>query len=321
MIRIRKLEEKDIPFMIEWMQDEELTKNLQADFKKIANYKSQLEFINNSISDSSKNFAIVDDNDEYQGSISLKNIDVEKSEAEFAICIRKCAQGKHISFEATNEILMYAFQELGLNRVYLYVSSSNERANGFYNKFGFTFEKTDKQLLEIKGKKHDINWYYIEKKGFITLHRSREELMQNVKRITFQEITDNRGELVAIEHPKQLEFPLNRVYYMYNVGEGIVRGKHSHRDLEQILIAVSGEVTIITRTPFGEQKYILNKPNEGLYIGNMIWREMEHFSKDAVLMVLASKKYDPDDYIRSYDEYLTKANEYFDVKKLDRRKD
>ena len=51
MIRIRKLEEKDIPFMIEWMQDEELTKNLQADFKKIANYKSQLEFINNSISD------------------------------------------------------------------------------------------------------------------------------------------------------------------------------------------------------------------------------------------------------------------------------
>ena len=102
MIRIRKLEEKDIPFMIEWMQDEELTKNLQADFKKIANYKSQLEFINNSISDSSKNFAIVDDNDEYQGSISLKNIDVDIPLGTFTCITGVSGSGKS---SLVNEIL------------------------------------------------------------------------------------------------------------------------------------------------------------------------------------------------------------------------
>lgn len=127
--------------------------------------------------------------------------------------------------------------------------------------------------------------------------------MENVKTVEYKIITDNRGDLIPIEYPKQLEFPLKRIYYMFNVGEGIVRGNHSHQDLEQILIAVSGSVKVRTKTPFEEEVHELNNPAQGLYIGPMIWREMYDFSKDAVLLVLASKEYDEDDYIRDYDEY------------------
>lgn len=315
MIKIRQLKEKDIPFMIEWMKDDELTKYLQNNFSKYANEESQLNFIKNSISDVSKNFAIVDDNDEYLGSISLKNIDYSKMEAEYAICIRKCAQGKNIAFNATNEILMYAFQELGLERVYLYVSTENKRANGFYNKFGFSFDEVKKHSLEIKGEMKDINWYSINRAGFFSLFKSREEDMTNVKRVNMNIISDNRGNLIALENPKQLEFPLERVYYMWGVGENVERGKHAHYDLEQLLIATSGSVTILTKTPYEEKEYILNQPNEGLYIGDMVWREMYHFSKDACLLVLASHKYNGDDYIRNYDEYETEAKKYFLTRK------
>lgn len=131
--------------------------------------------------------------------------------------------------------------------------------------------------------------------------------MENVKRVNYNVITDNRGDLIAIEYPTQIDFPIKRVYYIYNVGEGIRRGNHSHTDLEQILIAVSGTVKVLVKTPFEEEVYDLTSPDEGLYIGNMIWREMFDFSEDAVLLVLASKEYNEEDYIRNYEEYEAKA--------------
>lgn len=312
MIRIRKLEKKDIPFMIEWMSDKELTKYLQNDFEKYANYECQEKFIESSFDNTNKNFAIVNENDEYLGSISLKNIDLKKEEAEYAICLRKDLIGKDISKYATNQILNYAFSVLGLQKVYLYVPTENIRANKFYGKYGFHFDECKPQSLEIKGKLNDINWYSITKDGFYSLFQSKESEMTNVRKVTYPEITDHRGELVALEHPRQLEFPLNRVYYIYNVGDGVIRGRHSHYDLEQILIAVSGVVTVMTKTPYEEREYILNKPNVGLYVGNMVWREMYNFSDDAVLLVLASKKYDENDYIRDYKSYLEEAKEYFE---------
>lgn len=313
MISIRKLEEKDIPYIIEWMNNENLTKYLKTNFKDIANEKSQLEFIKNSYDNKNKNFAIIDDNDDqYLGSVSLKNIDYNKREAEYAICIREIAQGKNVASAATNRILMFAFSELNLERVYLYVQSENMRANSFYNKYGFNFDRRINNSMEFSGVMKDINWYSITRDGFFSMFKNREVDMTNVKRRHFNVISDNRGDLIALEeNPRQLEFPLNRVYYIYNVDEGIIRGKHSHYDLEQMLICVSGSVTVVTKTPFEQSEYILNNPNEGLYIGPMIWREMIHFSKDAVLLVLASNQYDADDYIRDYDLYEKEARKYF----------
>ena len=91
---------------------------------------------------------------------------------------------------------------------------------------------------------------------------------------------------------------------MYDTGEGIVRGQHAHKSLQQILICIHGSVDI-TLDNGKEKKVIpLDKPYEGLYVSNAMWREMSNFSKDAVLLVLASELYDESDYIRNYDEFL-----------------
>lgn len=312
MIKLRDLEEKDIPFMIEWMQDEDLTKDLHKNFAELAKEEIQRAFIANSMTPNNKTFAIADpETDEYLGSISLKNIDYNTKEAEYDICLRRKVLGTGIAKEATNQILMYAFQTLGLENVRLYALSKNVRANKFYNKLGFNYDNSIKNGLNVKGEGKSVNYYSINKTGFSSLYKSREEQMTNVHRVNFQEITDNRGKLIAIENPKQLECPLNRIYYIYDVKDKVVRGKHAHEDLEQVLICVKGGVTITTKTPYEEKDYILDKPYEGLYIGNMIWREMKYFSNDAVLLVLASKKYNPDDYIRNYEDYEEKAIEYF----------
>ena len=91
---------------------------------------------------------------------------------------------------------------------------------------------------------------------------------------------------------------------MYDTGEGVSRGHHAHKSLEQILICIHGSCKILLDN--GEEKKIvsLEKPYEGLYIKNNIWREMYDFSPDAVLMVLASDYYKEEDYIRNYEEFL-----------------
>ena len=131
--------------------------------------------------------------------------------------------------------------------------------------------------------------------------------MQIVKYV-FQQHGDERGQLVALEEHKDIPFEIKRVYYMYDTGEGVSRGHHAHKSLEQILICIHGSCKILLDN--GEEKKIvsLEKPYEGLYIKNNIWREMYDFSPDAVLMVLASDYYKEEDYIRNYEEFL-KSNE------------
>lgn len=125
-----------------------------------------------------------------------------------------------------------------------------------------------------------------------------------IKKYIFQRHGDDRGQLVAIEEYKDIPFRVKRVYYMYDTGEGVTRGFHAHKSLQQILICIHGSCKI--RLDDGKEKKVipLDKPYEGLYISNAIWREMFDFSPDAVLMVLASELYDEVDYIRNYDEFL-----------------
>lgn len=135
--------------------------------------------------------------------------------------------------------------------------------------------------------------------------------MKNCKIVNFNEITDHRGKMIPIEYPKQLEFPLKRIYYIFDVKDGVRRGYHSHNDLEQILIAVHGKVKVLIKTPYEEEIVELDSPNKGLYIGPMIWREMFDFENETVLVVLASHEYDENDYIRDWNDYLEKAKKYF----------
>lgn len=126
--------------------------------------------------------------------------------------------------------------------------------------------------------------------------------MQVVKYM-FQPHGDERGQLIALEEHKDIPFSIKRVYYMYDTGKGVRRGYHAHKSLEQILVCIHGSCKVLLDN--GEEKKIvlLEKPYEGLYIANTMWREMYDFSADAVLLVLASDFYKEEDYIRDYDEF------------------
>lgn len=132
--------------------------------------------------------------------------------------------------------------------------------------------------------------------------------MQVVKYM-FQPHGDKRGQLVALEEFKDIPFEIKRVYFMYDTAEGVRRGFHAHKSLEQILICIHGSCKILLDNG-QEQKIVpLEKPYEGLYVSNNMWREMYDFSEDAVLLVLASQLYDESDYIRNYDDFLKFINE------------
>ena len=125
----------------------------------------------------------------------------------------------------------------------------------------------------------------------------------DIKTYTFEPHGDDRGQLVSLEEMKNIPFDIKRVYYMYDTGEGVVRGHHAHKSLEQILICVHGSCKIHLDNGTETAEVTLDKPNLGLYIANNMWREMYDFTPDAVLMVLASELYDESDYIRDYDEF------------------
>ena len=127
--------------------------------------------------------------------------------------------------------------------------------------------------------------------------------MQTIK-YTFQPHGDDRGQLVSLEEYNDIPFRIKRVYYMYNTVEGVVRGKHAHKKLEQILVCISGSCKIKLDNGKETKVVVLEKPYEGLYVSNDMWREMYDFSQDAVLVVFASELYDENDYIRDYEEFL-----------------
>ena len=115
---------------------------------------------------------------------------------------------------------------------------------------------------------------------------------------------DERGQLIAIEEGKDLPFDVKRVYYIYDTLPGVRRGFHAHRNLEQILVCVSGSCKIHLDDGTETAEVVLDNPNKGLYISNDMWREMYDFTPDAVLLVLASEHYDEADYIRDYDTFI-----------------
>ncbi|MBQ8160070.1 MAG: WxcM-like domain-containing protein [Clostridia bacterium] len=125
-----------------------------------------------------------------------------------------------------------------------------------------------------------------------------------ITKYTFPIHGDDRGQLVAIEELRDIPFSIRRVYYMYSTVQGVTRGYHAHKSLEQILICVHGSCKIRLDDGMEKEEVLLDKPYEGLYVSNVVWREMFDFSPDAVLMVLASELYDEADYIRNYDQFL-----------------
>lgn len=117
-------------------------------------------------------------------------------------------------------------------------------------------------------------------------------------------ISDPRGDLTFMEGNNHIPFDIKRVYYLYNVPVDSERGGHAHRELEQVVFALSGSFRMRVDDGRNKADIWLNNPRKGLYLRNMIWREIDTFSQGAVCMVLASHPYDEADYYREYEEFI-----------------
>lgn len=124
------------------------------------------------------------------------------------------------------------------------------------------------------------------------------------KLIHFNKIEDPRGSLTPIEGNKDVPFAIKRAYYLYDVPSGATRAGHAHKALEQIILSISGSFDVLVKDGQSSQRYHLNRPNIGLYLPNMVWREVDNFSAGSVCFVLASQHYDESDYYRDYESYL-----------------
>ncbi|MBB1303738.1 WxcM-like domain-containing protein [Pseudoalteromonas sp. SR44-8] len=132
--------------------------------------------------------------------------------------------------------------------------------------------------------------------------------MSLIKLLNFQNLGDERGDLISLEQQKNIPFDVKRVYYLFNTGASVARGFHAHINLEQVAICVKGSCRFILDNGEYRESVILNSPDLGLYIGNHQWREMHDFSSDCVLLILASEYYCESDYIRNYQEFIALVN-------------
>ena len=124
------------------------------------------------------------------------------------------------------------------------------------------------------------------------------------KIITLPKISDPRGNLTFIEGHNHIPFDIKRVYYLYDVPGGAERGGHAHKDLYQLIIAMSGSFDVVLNDGFNTKRVHLSRSYNGLYVCPMIWRELDNFSSGSVCMVLASNTYDELDYYRDQNEYF-----------------
>ena len=125
----------------------------------------------------------------------------------------------------------------------------------------------------------------------------------NIKIIDIPKIQNPEGNIAVIENDT-IPFEIKRVYYLFDVPSSAHRGGHAHRNLNQILIALSGSFDVVLKDGKSSQKITLNKPDKGLIISNNIWRELENFSSGSVCLVLASDIYNENDYIRDYSQFV-----------------
>lgn len=129
--------------------------------------------------------------------------------------------------------------------------------------------------------------------------------LELVKMLNFPQLGDERGELIVVEGAQNIPFEIKRVFYICKTLENVVRGQHANLRTEFVLINVAGSSKVKVIDESGnEMIVVLNKPNTGVYLPKMVWKEMYDFSPDSVLLVITNTHYDGKEYIRDYEEYL-----------------
>ena len=128
--------------------------------------------------------------------------------------------------------------------------------------------------------------------------------MSIIQWINFPPLGDGRGSLVALEGSKTIPFDIKRAYYIFGTQPTVSRGFHAHKKLHQVAVAITGRCRMALDNGKQREEVWLDSPTKGLFIKDMIWREMHDFSSDCVLLVIANAHYSESDYIRNYEDFL-----------------
>lgn len=129
--------------------------------------------------------------------------------------------------------------------------------------------------------------------------------MEGVELIELPKILDKRGNLSFFENSNQIPFDIKRIYWIYDVPGGELRGSHSFKKSHEFIIALSGSFDIVLHDGNKEKKYSLNRSYHGLYVPNLLWRRLENFSTNSLALIVSSISYDGADYIRDFEEFKT----------------
>lgn len=144
--------------------------------------------------------------------------------------------------------------------------------------------------------------------GTKSVMKTKPGSLADCKMVDLPRINDPRGNLTFIEGSRHVPFEIKRVYYLYDVPGGAERGGHAHKDLHQLIIALSGSFDVVLDDGKQKGRFHLNRSYYGMYVCPMIWRELDNFSSASVCMVLASNLYDEADYYRDYQTFLQARN-------------
>lgn len=139
--------------------------------------------------------------------------------------------------------------------------------------------------------------------------------IEDVKLLSFKQCGDDRGALIVVEGNSDIPFDINRIFYMYGTDKTAIRGQHANRDTEFVLINIAGSCKVDIKDGHGNKlSYVLDNPWEGVYIPNMLWKDMYDFSEDSMLLVIASKHYNSEEYIRCFDTFVKEVSTLEDRK-------
>ena len=126
--------------------------------------------------------------------------------------------------------------------------------------------------------------------------------------------SDCKGNLSVVSNGSTVPFDVKRVYYLYDVPGGAERGSHAHKELKQLIVAASGSFTVTLDDGIVKRSFVLNRPYQGLLVVPGIWRDLDDFSSGSVCLVLASEKYDAEDYIRDYEVFLKYKKDSYGIR-------
>jgi len=135
-------------------------------------------------------------------------------------------------------------------------------------------------------------------------------MMNNLQCINLPKIEDLRGNLSFIEEENHIPFKIKRVYWIYDVPGGAVRGGHAFKEQQEFIVALSGSLDVVVSDEQKDQTYQLNRSYYGLYVPNKLWRQMRNFSTNALALVLSSTEFNEMDYIRDFKAYKKYLNTF-----------